>query len=297
MNQLPYKTKSHVQWIELIEDEHGHLVLVLDGNRQFHGFDEHRYHEAFAIPAFTGRSEPRRNALICGGGDGLLAQRVLQFPGIESLTLVEICPEVVKLAQEHHALVSLNRGALQDDRVQVVVDDAVDWVAGAQSDSLDVVFADFPDATVRSLEPLYGEAFYRECCRVLRPDGVFVGQVRYTEQYFATVAHRISNVFEHARPYRVRVPTHVVAGFVMASASAFDEFIEPPAWSRSLTVAGLSAMFEFAPDERAYVSTPLGRDSLSIIAARDARFIQGLKPKRLDLGRLRGGVLKIDSEG
>ncbi|MFI8511220.1 spermidine synthase [Streptomyces sp. NPDC085460] len=99
--------------------------LYLDGRLRVSGADEYRFHEALVHPAMNG---PHARVLIVGGGDGLAAREVLRYPGVRSVTVVELDPGVVRLARTDPALAALNGQAFRDPRVRVVHADAFNWL-------------------------------------------------------------------------------------------------------------------------------------------------------------------------
>ena len=72
------------------------LRLFLNSHLQFSSRDEYRYHEALIHPGLAAVPAPRR-VLVLGGGDGLAVREILKYPQIESITLVDLDPEMTKL--------------------------------------------------------------------------------------------------------------------------------------------------------------------------------------------------------
>ena len=104
-----------------------HFQLHLNGHLQFNSADEYRYHEALVHPAMAAVDQPA-NVLVLGGGDGLAVREVLKYPSVQSVTLVDIDPEMTELARNFKPLRELNRGALDDSRVRVINEDAFVWI-------------------------------------------------------------------------------------------------------------------------------------------------------------------------
>ena len=94
--------------------------LYLDGGLQFSTRDEYRYTESLVYPAL---GKGARSVLVLGGGDGLAARELLRQPGIEKIVQVELDPAVIELART--TLRDANGGALDNPRVQIVIDDAM----------------------------------------------------------------------------------------------------------------------------------------------------------------------------
>ena len=87
------------------------LRLYLNGNLQFSSRDEYRYHEALVHPGLS-RLPHARRVLVLGGGDGLAVREVLNYPPVESVTLVDLDPAMTRLFS-NELLPSLNRHALK----------------------------------------------------------------------------------------------------------------------------------------------------------------------------------------
>ena len=47
--------------------------------------------------------------LVLGGGDGLAVREILKYPTVESITLVDLDPEMTKLFSTHPVLAALER--------------------------------------------------------------------------------------------------------------------------------------------------------------------------------------------
>ncbi|MFE7120540.1 polyamine aminopropyltransferase [Streptomyces sp. NPDC057654] len=161
--------------------------LYLDGRLGFDGRDEARYHEALVHPAMAG---PHRRVLVLGGGDGLALREAERYPGVRSITVVELDPELLRLARTDPGLARLNRDAYRDGRVRAVAADAFEWLrrqevaavrrgreasghdGGDGADGgFDVVLADLPDPAVTAGTKLYSQEFYGLVRRVLAPGG------------------------------------------------------------------------------------------------------------------------------
>jgi len=103
------------------------LRLFLNAHLQFSSRDEYRYHEALVHPGLS--SLPwARHALVLGGGDGLAVRELLKYPNLESITLVDLDPEMIRLFTEHPMLAPLNDFAFRNPRVRVINADAFPWL-------------------------------------------------------------------------------------------------------------------------------------------------------------------------
>ncbi|MFD4552678.1 polyamine aminopropyltransferase [Streptomyces sp. NPDC058466] len=195
--------QTGVQEVVLTGGTHGRpLDLFLDGRLRVSGRDEDRYHEALVHPAMNG---PHARVLILGGGDGLAAREVLRYPGVRSVDVVELDPQVVRLARADRALAALNRHAYDDPRVHVITADAFHWLRNAPS-TYDVAISDLPDPGITASTKLYSQEFYGLARRVLAPDGrlaVHAGPVTSRPRVFWTVDTTIRAAGLLTTPYRV----------------------------------------------------------------------------------------------
>jgi spermidine synthase len=147
------------------------LRLYLDGRLSSSARDEFRYHEALVHPAMAGR---RRRVLLLGGGDGLALREVLHYQDVQAVTVVELDPELVRLARTDPGLSALNHRSFADPRVTVLSADAFDWLRTGPRDRYDVIISDLPDPCISRSSKLYSEEFYGLVSDALTPDGRLV---------------------------------------------------------------------------------------------------------------------------
>lgn len=111
--------------------EDGSVALFVDGDLQFDSRDERIYHECLALPALalaSDRTSGPLRALICGGGDGLVARELLKSDRIQAIDLADYSPAILEMAAS--SLKTINDGSLEDGRVTVHVGDAWAFVEG-----------------------------------------------------------------------------------------------------------------------------------------------------------------------
>jgi spermidine synthase len=225
------------------------LRLFLNGHLQFSSRDEYRYHEGLVHPALGAHPAPRR-VLVLGGGDGLAVREILKHPGVSSVTLVDLDPEMTRLFSENPLLTAINEGALKDARVHVENEDAFVWL-DRHVDLFDVVFADLPDPHNYSLGKLYTRSFYRRVRSRLAPGGMAVVQATspmFARRSFWSIVETIRSAGFEARPYHVYVPSFGEWGFVLAFTGSYEFPKGYPAGLKFLTVEGTPALFAFPPD-------------------------------------------------
>ncbi len=192
--------------------------LYLNGNLQFNSADEYRYHEALVHPALSTAESPRR-VLVLGGGDGLAVREILRYSGVQSVTLIDIDPDMTALAERFPKLAALNHAALTDARVTIINDDAMLWL-DQPAEPFDAVIIDFPDPNTFPLGKLYTTRFFRLLRQRLTDDAVV--SIQCTSPVIAPSAYWcILRTMEAAgfqvRPYCAAVPSFGVWGYALAS--------------------------------------------------------------------------------
>jgi spermidine synthase len=228
------------------------MNLFLDNNLQFASADEYRYHEALVHPAFA--AAPRHaSVLVLGGGDGLAAREILRYRDVESVTLVDLDPEMTGLSRKVPWLHELNRGAFDDPRVHVVNDDAMVWLAegGGHAGRFDVAVVDFPDPNNFALGKLYTARFYKLLRARLADDAVVVVQSTsplVARRSFWCVARTLAAAGFVTRPYHALVPSFGEWGYVLAAPRAIGPFAPLPKGLRYLTDEALPQLFVLSPD-------------------------------------------------
>ena len=233
--------------------------LFLNGHLQFSSVDEYRYHEALVHPAFAAAPRARR-VLVLGGGDGLAVREILRHPEVESVTLVDLDPEMTSLARTHPLFVQLNGGSLASPKVRIVNEDAMIWI-GDGKDLFDVAIVDFPDPNSYAVGKLYTARFYALLKKRLDPDGV--ASVQSTSPLFARKSFWIVDASLKAagfftKAYHVAVPSFGEWGFVLASQRPVEVPPRLPEGLRALSAAVLPSLFVFGPDTGP-VESPVNR--------------------------------------
>lgn len=171
MDRVLHRVRTAHQDLVVFENEALGRVLALDGVVQVVERDEHVYHEMLAHVPILAHGRARRVCVV-GGGDGGILRRVLEHPGVERATLVEIDRGVVDLCREHMPMVGGD--AFDDPRTELVIADGRAFMA-ADGPSFDVILVDSTDP-VGPGAVLFEEAFYADCRRRLAPGGVLCTQ-------------------------------------------------------------------------------------------------------------------------
>ena len=235
MEKILYRETTGLQDLVIFENCTFGRVLALDGVVQTTEGDERIYHEMLSHVPILAHGAARR-VLIIGGGDGGMVREVMRHQSIASVTMVEIDKSVIDLCRAH--LPSLNQGAFDDPRLDLVITDGAVFVEQTEA-RWDVIIIDSTDP-VGPGEVLYGERFYRGCKRCLAPGGVVVTQngVPYVQgDEVRKSYHRLVPYFRDVWFYVAPVPTY--QGGHMAFGWASDN-----AALRALAPDGIARRFD-----------------------------------------------------
>ncbi|MDS4018968.1 MAG: polyamine aminopropyltransferase [Candidatus Competibacter sp.] len=225
------------------------LRLFLNGNLQFSSRDEYRYHEALVHPGLSATPGARR-VLVLGGGDGLAVREILRYDAVESITLVDLDPEMTRLFARHPLLAPLNDNALNSPKVRIVNADAFRWLE-QNPGTFDFIVVDFPDPTNYSLGKLYSNVFYRLLEKHLAERGAVVVQTTsplYARQSFWCIARTIESVGLRVTPYHAYVPAFGEWGFALATRQPWQPPERYPPGLRFLTPESTATLLQFPPD-------------------------------------------------
>ena len=267
-DRVVFTATSPYQRIVVTHGQAGHR-LFLNGNLQFAERDEYRYHEALVHPAmaaYAASGAAPKKVAVLGGGDGMAVREILKYPGVQSVTLVELDPAMTQLFSQQPALVRLNGGALQSPKVKVINTDAFQWLEQT-GETFDVIVVDFPDPTNFSIGKLYTNSFYALLDKRLAASGYAVIQTTsplVARQSFWTVLNTIESVGLRAAPYHAHVPSFGEWGFVIASRRPYRQPSSLPEGLRFLNLQSLPLLFDF-PQDMGRVPTEVNRLSNQIL--------------------------------
>lgn len=218
IDETLYENKTEHQHLIIFHNARFGRVLVLDGVVQTTEKDEFIYHEMLAHVPILAHGDARR-VLIVGGGDGGMLREVIRHRQIEYVVQVEIDRQVIDMCRTY--LPNHSRGAFDDPRVDIVIDDGLNFVRSC-ADRFDVIISDSTDP-IGPGGALFEEDFYAHCKRCLSPGGILVTQngVAFMQlDEVKTTAQRMKWVFDDWHFYSAAVPTYI--GGVMAFAWGTD---------------------------------------------------------------------------
>ena len=242
--------------------------LFLNGNLQFAQRDEYRYHEALVHPVMAAYATNggAKKVAVLGGGDGMAVREILKYPGVGSVTLIELDPAMTELFTHQPVLSALNGGALQSPKVKVVNADAFSWLEHTP-EVFDVIVVDFPDPTNFNIGKLYTNSFYALLDKHLAASGYAVIQTTsplVARQSFWTVVTTIESAGLTATPYHAHVPSFGEWGYVVASRRPYRLPTALPAGLRFLDLHSLPTLFDF-PLDMARVPAEVNRLSNQVL--------------------------------
>jgi len=229
----------------------GDTRLYINGNTQFSSLDEERYHDFLVHPLMEATAS-RDNILILGGGDGLALREVNKYSDIQSVTLVDLDPDMVKIASTNKRLTKLNDNAFKNANIATLPFQMTDsgakqgiylsedgseakseWVAAVTVYNIDAdlflrnkpkqkwdaVIIDLPDPSGIEISKLYSKQFYQNLKRYLTPNAYIA--IQSTSPYHAKEAYlAIGSTLEAAGfntlPYRQNIPSFGDWGYYLA---------------------------------------------------------------------------------
>ncbi|MCW5961777.1 MAG: polyamine aminopropyltransferase [Pyrinomonadaceae bacterium] len=252
VDNIIYTKTSPYQRIVVTKGKTGY-ALFLNGNLQFNSFDEYRYHEALVHPAMLAAGGSPKRILVLGGGDGLAVREILKYPSVETVTLVDLDPEMTALAQKFPPLAQLTNNSLADPRVSVTNADAFVWLDSSDAQPFDAAIVDFPDPNNFALGKLYTTRFYNLLKQKLAPGAAVVIQCTSPliarNSYWSIIKTLEASGF-NVKPYQTTVPSFGIWGYALAKLEPFEIPKQVPKNIdlKFLNDETIASMFEFSSD-------------------------------------------------
>lgn len=210
--QTPFQKLDFYDSIELGR------FFTLDDIMMANEKDEFIYHEMMIHTPLAVHNHVK-DVLVIGGGDGGSVRELTKYPSIESIDMVEIDEEVVRMCQAHFPITAHK---LTDPRVKLYFEDGLAFVKNA-SKRYDLIVVDSTDP-VGPGEGLFSLEFYQNCYKVLREDGILVNQHESpyfdnTKKEMARAHQKISSLFPIATVYQAFIPTYPSGHWLFGFAS------------------------------------------------------------------------------
>jgi len=211
MERVLYDSATPHQRLVIGESARFGTVAMLDGVTQVTMADEYVYHEMLSHVPILAHGDVH-DVLVVGGGDGGMIEEILKHATIRSVVMAELDAAFIELARTH--LPALSRGAFDDQRLEIVIGDAGDYVATSHR-RFDLIIVDSTDP-IGPGEVLFTPAFYADCRRLLQPGGIIVtqnGVPFFQAEELESTIRSLSALFADATCYLAAVPTYV-GGFM-----------------------------------------------------------------------------------
>ncbi|MCP3875940.1 MAG: polyamine aminopropyltransferase [Desulfobacteraceae bacterium] len=229
--------------------------LFLNGNLQFCSTDEQRYHEPMVHPVMN-LVPVKTKVLILGGGDGCVLREILKYKDVKEVLLVDLDPEMTRLAKNHPILRRINQNALEDSRlvnltskgatpgidtklyidsnkknrpkkqpdtnkladVKIMNIDADKFLSDVNG-FWDVIIIDMPDPSTPELTKLYAKEFYKKVKQHLSQHGMMVIQATspyLAKESFLCIGRTLESASLSVLPFHENVPSFGDWGWYLA---------------------------------------------------------------------------------
>ena len=165
------EVQSPFQKIEIYQSTDWGNLMLIDGAMMLTARDNFLYHEMIAHPVLFTHPNPKR-VVIIGGGDCGTLREVLKHPGVESVTQCDIDEQVTRMAEKYFPELCASN---HDPRAEIMFDDGLAYMKSCPAGSVDIVIVDSTDP-VGPAEGLFNAAFFADCARALKDDGILVQQ-------------------------------------------------------------------------------------------------------------------------
>jgi spermidine synthase len=182
-DKIVYQEQTKYQKIIVTQWGVNHSLFI-NGNQQLSTFDEFMYHEPMVHPIMQ-LAAYKKNILILGGGDGCIVRELLKYEAVSTITLIDLDPKMIQLAQQNPIFTKLNNNAMNSKKLTVKYADAFNFLEKSNT-IYDIIFVDLPDPNNVDLNKLYSKEFYYLCHNSLAKDGLIITQAG--SPYYATKA-------------------------------------------------------------------------------------------------------------
>jgi spermidine synthase len=165
------EVQSPFQKIEIFESTDFGNVMTIDGAMMVTTRDNFFYHEMMSHAAIYTHKNPK-NIVIIGGGDCGTLRECLKHAELETVVQCDIDEQVTRMAEKYFPELCESN---HDPRASIMFDDGIAYMQNAAPGSIDIIIVDSTDP-VGPAEGLFNQAFYENCFKALRSDGLLVQQ-------------------------------------------------------------------------------------------------------------------------
>lgn len=164
------------------------------------------YSEMLVHVPLCAHPNPRR-VLVIGGGDGSTVREVLKHDEVREVMLVDIDEKIVSIGK--HEL-KIDNGALIDERVKIVIENAVNFVKNYVGDKFDIVIGDYSDPQRDSpAADLIKEDFLKGIKSLTKSSSIIAmqaGSPIFQRDIFIELFRSVKKTFKLVYPYVYTVP-------------------------------------------------------------------------------------------
>lgn len=295
-DRIVFSKTTEFQHIVLTESAAGDLSCFINGHLQFNSADEFIYHENLVHPAMEIAAR-KKKILVLGGGDGLAVREILKYPEVNEIILVDIDPEMTKLARENFHLLQVNDNSLTNAKVNVLKNnelrslgeedlyvmnqkagpkpsptkvasvkiinlDAAKFVEQIRG-FFDIIFIDFPDPNSLELAKLYSIEFYQNIKKKLTADGLFVQQSTspyHAREAFLCIGRTMNKGGLVVVPFHDNVPSFGEWGWWIGGKE--ERYNENTIRERLTAIESLNGITQYLTPELIRASLVFGKDQL-----------------------------------
>ena len=196
---LLFKEKTPYQTVKVYDTFGYGKMLAIDNMVMCTERDEFHYHEMIVHPGVFAHGNVKK-VLVIGGGDGGTVRELLHHDSIEHVDMVEIDEAVVRASKEFLPKLACK---LDDPKVNLQIADGIQFVKECEAEKYDLVIVDGSDP-VGPAEGLFSEAFYADCSRVLKPNGILIAQgesPKFNERSFVELNSCFKQIFGRENAY------------------------------------------------------------------------------------------------
>ncbi len=224
-----HEEETPFQKIAIYETTEFGNLMTLDELIMLTDRDNFIYHEMMSHPVLFMHPNPLKIVII-GGGDCGTLHEVLKHTTIEKVIEVEIDERVTRLSEQYFPSLCESNN---DPRAEFCFQDGIDWMATAEENSIDVIIVDSTDPLGPG-EGLFTVDFYRDCWRVLTPEGLLVQQSESPLLHLSL----LQSIHEGMRQ----------AGFKTTRSLQFPQCVYPSGWWTA-TIAGNGDLTQFREED------------------------------------------------
>jgi len=200
--KILYDKESRYSRIIVAETENLGKILILGEKENLTlQFSENFpiYDEMLANIPMNSHPNPKK-VLIIGGGDGAVLQNVLRYESVESVVLVEIDEEVVKVSKKFFK----HSKVFSDPRVEIVHMDGAQYLENTRK-KFDVIIGDYTDPYEGTpAETLINLNFYKNASKRLNDYGIIsvqAGSPIYQSDILRDIYLKMKKIFITTRIY------------------------------------------------------------------------------------------------